>query len=111
MELPPPVHLKHNVFHVSALKKYHGDGTYQPPDLSRAAEEEFQVDFISDTSTSKPLRSSGPATINRECLVHWLGGGRSWEHVSRLQDARDRIAAYWESVETEPPVDAFPQDT
>ncbi len=92
------------------MKKYHGDGTYQPPDLSRAAEEDFTVDFISDTRTSKPLRSSGSAANNRKYLVHWLGGGHSWEPVSRLQDDRDQITAYWESVASEPPVDAFPQE-
>ena len=111
VELPPPVHRKHDVFHVSALKKYRGDGTYQPPDLSRAAEEEFVIDFISDTSVSKALRSSGSADKHRKYLVHWLGGGQRWEPLSRLQDAHDQITAYWESVETEPPVDAFPQNS
>jgi hypothetical protein len=80
VELPPPVHRKHDVFHVSALKKYHGDG------LSHAAEEEVIVDFIAD-SVSKALRSSGSAANNRKYLDHWLGGDLSWEPVSRLQDA------------------------
>jgi hypothetical protein len=111
VELPPPVHRKHDAFHVSALKKYHGDGTYQPPDLSRAAEEEFTVDFISDTSVSKALRSSGSAGKNRKYLVHWLGGGQSWEPATRLQGSNEQIAAYWESVETEPPSDAYPDST
>jgi hypothetical protein len=55
VELPPPVHRKHDAFHVSALKTYHGDGIYPPPDLRRVAEEEFTVDFISDISVSKAL--------------------------------------------------------
>jgi hypothetical protein len=111
VELPPPVHRKHVVFHVSALKKYHGDGTYQPLDLRRPSEEEFTVEFISDTSVSKALRSSGSAGKNRKCLVHWLLGGQSWEPVTRLHGSNDQIAAYWESVETEPPSDAYPDAT
>jgi hypothetical protein len=111
VELPPPVHRKHDVFHVSALKKYHGDGTYQPPDLRRAAGEEFTVDFISDTSVSKPLRTSGSADRNRKYLVHWLGGGQSWEPVSRLEGATEQITTYWDSVDTEPPSDAYPSSS
>jgi hypothetical protein len=29
--LPPPLHRMHNVFHVSSLRVYHSEGTYQPP--------------------------------------------------------------------------------
>jgi hypothetical protein len=91
VELPPPVHCKHDVFHVSALKKYHGDCTFQPPDLRHAAGEQFTVDFISDTSVSKPLRTSGSADRNRKYLVHWLGGGQSWEPVSRLEELLSKL--------------------
>jgi hypothetical protein len=96
---------------VSASKKYHGDGTYQPADLRRAAEKEFTVDFNSDTIVSKALRSSGSAGKNRKYSVHWLGDGRGWEPVTRLLGSNDQIALCWESVETEPPSDAYPDST
>jgi hypothetical protein len=104
VDLPPPLHRKHNVFHVSSLKKYHSNGTYQPPSLPEVAEEEvsFEVDHISETS--------GEGTHRRN-LVHWLGGGQTCESACLLRGCDHHIADFWESQGQKPPKGAFPLST
>ena len=47
------------------------------------------VDHISNA------RGSG---AGRQYLVHWMGGGETWEDEAFMQNHRDVIEAYWNSV-------------
>jgi Integrase core domain/Integrase zinc binding domain len=100
VELPPPLHRKHNVFHVSSLKKYYSKGAGSPLILPQVSDKEtrWHVDCITDTSGSGK---------NRKYLVHWLGGGDSWEFAYRLVHAQKQIAAYWNAQGQTPPEDAY----
>jgi hypothetical protein len=58
----------------------------------------WRVDFISDTmGTGK----------DRKYLVHWLGGGESWELAHRLVYADKQISSFWEMKGQTPPSDAY----
>lgn len=98
IDLPAPWHRKHNVFHVASLKRYHADGTRHPPAIPPETEDEtqFTVDCITD------VRGTGK---NRWYLVHWLGGGETWEHEAFLINFRDKVREYWESIDQRPPTD------
>jgi len=89
--LPPPLHRMHDVFHVSSLKKYVTGATRQPPALAQVDAEEanWVVDHISNA------RGSG---ARRQYLVHWMGGGETWEDEAFMQNHRGVIEAYWNSV-------------
>ena len=99
VELPPPLHRKHNVFHVSSLKKYYAQGVDAHPVLPHINDSEsmWQVDCIYDTKD---------AGRQRKYLVKWLGGGESWELAHRLVHAQEHIVAFWESKGQMPPADA-----
>lgn len=100
VHLPAPWHQKHNVFHVSSLKKYHSDGTYQPPAVPPLQGDtiEWKVERISDTR-SEP---------RRQYLVHWVGGGHGWLDVVRLLQCETLIREFWQKRQQTPPDDAFP---
>jgi RNase H-like domain found in reverse transcriptase/Reverse transcriptase (RNA-dependent DNA polymerase)/Integrase zinc binding domain len=100
VELPPPLHRKHNVFHVSSLKKYHVKGAVPPPSLPHVSEDAagWSVDYITDTTGTGR---------DRKYFVHWLGGGESWEPAYRLVYADKEIASFWKSKGQTPPIDAY----
>lgn len=100
VELPPPLHRKHNVFHVSSLKRYHASNASKHLALPCVSEAEasWHVDCITDT------KGSG---MSRQYLVHWMGGGESWEFAYRLAHADKHIAGYWHTCGETPPPDAF----
>jgi transposase InsO family protein len=104
VHLPPPLHRMHNVFHVSSLRVYHGDGTYQPPPMPPVEDGvlAFQGDYISDT------RDSG---ARRQYRVHWLGGGDTWEFARKLHGGESMIAAFWTSRNEPVPEDGKPWST
>jgi hypothetical protein len=104
VDLPPPLHRMHNVFHVSSLRVYHGDGTYQPPCLPPIEDGvlSFQGDYISDT------RNTGP---KRQYRVHWLGGGDTWEFAKSLYGGESLIEAFWASRAEPIPADGNPWST
>lgn len=56
----------HPVFHVSSLKKYNGDGTYQRPPLNALQDGVGAYESISDSK-----RINGVLQYR----VHWAGGG------------------------------------
>lgn len=100
VELPTPLHRMHNVFHVSSLRKYHGNGPYQPPEIPDVEDSEmfFEVDHISDSR----------GVPRRQYLVHWVGGGYGWHDAMLLAGCDHHIRDYWRSRSQEPPADAFP---
>jgi Reverse transcriptase (RNA-dependent DNA polymerase)/RNase H-like domain found in reverse transcriptase/Integrase zinc binding domain/Aspartyl protease len=104
VDLPPPLHRMHNVFHVSSLRVYHGEGSYQPPRMPPVEDGvlAFQGDYISDT------RGTGP---RRQYRVHWLGGGDTWELARRLYGGEPLIDAYWASRNETVPPDGKPWST
>jgi hypothetical protein len=53
VDLPPPLHRKHDVFHNSSLKQYHRNGIYQPSSLPEVAEEEVSFSFLPGCSRSR----------------------------------------------------------
>lgn len=94
--LPPPLHRMHTVFHVSSLKKYVAGATRLPPALAQVDAEQanWVVDYVSDA------RGSGS---RRQYLVHWIGGGETWEYEAFMQNHRDKIKSFWlSSGRTEP---------
>ena len=101
VDLPPPLHRMHNVFHVSSLRVYHGDGAYQPPSVPAVDESglAFQGDYISDT------RGTG---FRRQYRVHWLGGGETWEFARALHGGESLISAFWASRGEPVPEDGSP---
>ena len=103
--LPPPLHRVHNVFHVSALRIYKGNGSYQPPQIppvDSESEVEFRADYVSDT------KGTGS---RRQYLVHWVGGGSTWELSVLLKGAEGAIRSYWESQGRAVPSDGLPWST
>ena len=93
LDLPKHVRM-HNVFHVSAIKPYHSDGSYQPPPLPELieGEPEWEVDFIENT------RLVGGRANSRQYLVHWLGFGpehATWEPQRNLKNAPEIIKTFW----------------
>ena len=100
VHLPAPLHRKHNVFHVSSLKRYHSDGTYQPPALPHVDEDGLQwtVDYISDSRDAP----------RRQYMVHWVGGGYGWHDAVLLHGCEPKIREYWASKNLTPPDGAFP---
>ena len=100
VELPTPLHRKHNVFHVSSLKKYHVKGVIPPPSLPQVSEAEaaWSVHYISDTT--------GEGN-KRKYFVQWFGGGESWEPAHCLVYADKQIASFWESKSQTPLPDAY----
>jgi hypothetical protein len=104
VDLPPPLHRMHNVFHVSSLRVYHGDGTYQPPRMPPVEDGvlSFQGDYISDT------RETGH---KRQYRVHWLGGGATWEFAKSLYGGDSLIQAFWASRDEPVPSGGLPWST
>ena len=101
--LPPPLHRMHDVFHVSSLKRYVASVTRAPPAVSQVSGEEanWQVDFVSDT------RGSGS---RRQYLVHWIGGGATWEYAVFMQPHGKEISEYWKSAGKPVPSDGIVSD-
>ena len=89
LDLPAGYKL-HPVFHVSLLKSYKGDGTYQPPPaFVLDGEEYWSVDSIIDLRERKVGRKT-----RREFLVKWAGFGpehNTWEPEESLR--RDALVA------------------
>lgn len=100
VDLPPPLHRMHNVFHVSSLKRYVAGATRTPPALPQVAAEEadWVVDYVSD------VRGSGR---NRQYLVQWLNGGETWEHEAFMLHHRQAIKSYWDFVGKPVPSDGI----
>jgi hypothetical protein len=104
VDLPPPLHRMHNVFHVSSLRVYHSEGPYQPPIIPPVDDGvlAFQGDYISDT------RMNG---ARRQYRVHWLGGGETWEDAGTLYGGETLIAAFWDSQNAPVPANGNPFST
>jgi hypothetical protein len=88
LELPEHVRM-HNVFHVSALHRWHEGGAYQPPPppVTLDGELYYEVDYVELT------RYTGR---RRQYLVHWLGYGRehsTWEPVHNITP--EAIREFW----------------
>ena len=90
IELPPALKNMHDVFHVSSLREYRHDGTYQPPQpaLMVDQEPEWQVEYISST------RGEG---ARRQYKVHWLGGQVTWEPECNLTNCGETVTEFWET--------------
>jgi hypothetical protein len=104
VDLPPPLHRMHNVFHVSSLRVYHGEGSYQPPKIPPVDNGvlAFQGDYISDTMETGS---------RRQYRVHWLDGGETWEFARKLYGGESMIEAYWASRNEPIPADGKPWST
>lgn len=88
------------MFHVSSLKRFHSDGTYQPPALPAVSGDdlEWTVDYISGTRDSP----------RRQYKVHWIGGGYGWHDAMLMHNCEEHIREYWRSRNQIPPEGAFP---
>ena len=69
--------------HVSSLRKYHGDGPYQPPAIPKVEDSElfFEVDHISVTR----------GVPGCQYLVHWTSGGYGWHDAMLLHGFNHHI--------------------
>ena len=84
----------HDVFHVSRLRAYRSDGTYQPPPpvVEIQIEEEdpvYEVEAILDTRLN---RTKAGKLLRKEYLVRWKGYGpehNTWEPESNLINVED----------------------
>ena len=88
LELPTVLQRMHPVIHVSDLKRYH-PGRFEPPPLPEIidGEEEYEVDFISDT------RHEGR---RRQYKIHWVGYAHpTWEKESQLTNCPDKLREFW----------------
>lgn len=90
LELPEHIRM-HNVFHVSALRRWIEGGSYQPPPPPEIidGELEYNVDWIELT------RYEGR---RRQYFVHWLGYGpehSTWEPLGNLVNCPDKITEFW----------------
>ena len=95
LELPETMKLKHNVFHVSLLKPFHSDRSYNPPALTAFEDEhvEYTVERILD-HRDRPFRGK----TRREYLVKWLGYGpehNTFEPESSCANCTDLLNEYW----------------
>ena len=91
LELPPTMKV-HDVFHVSLLKRYHEDGTHQPPPVTilLEGEPEHEVDQI--------LKHRQDGKRSKSYLVRWTGYGPemdTWEPEAGLRNCKDKVQAYW----------------
>jgi hypothetical protein len=70
--LPKEWHKRHNVFHVALVRRYSGDGTYQPPPLADWHEGEpvFEVQRIIDRRV---------VDGKSEYRIRWQGYGPHWD--------------------------------
>ena len=93
LELPANWKL-HNVFHVSRLRPYRSDGSYQPPPpvINQQIEGEdpaYEVEAILDTRLN---RTKAGKLLRKEYLVRWKGYGpehNTWEPESNLINVED----------------------
>lgn len=92
LKLPPKYGRLHPVFHVSLLQAYHlREGCDPPEPLDIDGGEEWEVEKI--------LRTEGKGKKKR-FLVRWKGWSEahdSWEPVSHLKNAKERIKEFEES--------------
>jgi hypothetical protein len=91
LELPRGMQRVHPVFPVSAIKRYHRSGNYQPPPPPEIIndEPEFEVDWIADT------RGTGS---RRQYKVYWVGYPDQfhWEPVRNLTNCPEQLREFWE---------------
>jgi hypothetical protein len=83
--LPPHLKRMLNVFHISALKRYHRNKAYQPPPLPELIEGEleWEVDWI------EAPRLEGS---RRQYLIHWTGYSEpQWESVGNLTNCPENF--------------------
>ena len=90
LELPPTMKM-HDVFHVSLLKRYHEEGSHQPPPVTILldGEQEHEVQEILDHRQE--------AKKSKSYLVRWTGYGPehdTWEPETALQNCQNMVQAY-----------------
>ena len=95
LELPENFKV-HDVFHVSLLKPYHSNGTYNPPppSLMVDGEEEFEV---AEILAHKP-QNKKETDPKVKYLVKWKGFAdehNSWEPYKLVRDCK-ALDEYWE---------------
>lgn len=102
LELPNTMSRLHPVFHVSLLKPYYSDGSYQPPPpvLLQDGSEEYEVETIlSHRDRSLP---NSTHTV-REYLIKWKGythEHNTWEPAKNLTNCADLLTEYLARVQT-----------
>ncbi len=100
-----PVQMKNfPVFHVSLLKRYHGDPSRQPapnPQEEIEGENFFKVEKVLDHQNRKRPGKAKKRT-KRFFLIRWEGyppSEDSWEPEENLHECEDALAEYWRTVE------------
>ena len=95
LELPACMSKIHDVFHVSLLKHFEKDGTYQPPPPTLFDDDhiEFTVERVLD-HRDRPFRNKS----RREFLIKWEGYGpehNTWEPETNCHNCLELIDAYF----------------
>ena len=105
LELAPNMR-RHDVFHVSLLKKWNSEkhGVIPiPPMLTLGEQQEFEVQKIIGDRTKHAYagRGKGRPKLRREYLVSRRGQDSSqntWEPEKNLKNAQEKVDEYWASI-------------
>lgn len=90
----------HSVFHMLSLRKYNGDGPYQPSANPVVQDSTlfFDLDHISDTGRPP----------NWQYRVHWTGGEYSWHDAMLLHACEHYIHEFRCNRVRDLPLEVFP---
>lgn len=97
LELPSTMKM-HNVFHVSLLKPYHSDGSYQPPPPLFVLDDDLYYE-VEAVLQHKDVRRKGVTKgyTTRYYLIKWKGYGHehnTWEPEDNL--TQGALDSYWD---------------
>ena len=91
------------VFHVSLLKRYHGDPSRQPTSNQQEeieGENFFKVEKVQPGDRKRPSKAKKKS--RRFFLIRWEAyppSKDSWEPEENLRECKDALTAYWRTVE------------